>query len=395
MQPKQQAASLLGYAHHRQGKRPFGIRADDRMLHAYIIGQTGTGKSTLLANMIAQDMARQQGLCLIDPHGDLAESLLDHLGPDGIYWDVADAASPYGYNPLTHVTAGHRPMVASGLIDALKKQWADAWGVRMEHLLRYAILALLEQPQADLRDIVRLFIDRKFRLETQARVTDAQTKQFWEREFPAMNYKTAIDGVAPIANKIGAFLAHPVIRRAVTEPAEPLRFRRIMDKGQTLIVNLAKGRIGNDMANLLGGLLVASLANAALSRHDTMETRRRPFFLYVDEFHAFTTLSFANLLSEVRKYGLGVVLAHQYAEQAELPVQQAVFGNVGSLIAFRVGVLDAPLLARQFEPLQPLDLINQKNHEAYARIMVEGHRSRVFSFAGFPPGQRFGESSAA
>lgn len=385
MQTNPKAAILLGNAYSRRGCFPFGMLADDRLLHLYIIGQTGTGKSTLIANMVRQDITAGNGLCLIDPHGDLAESLSPYLRSGDIYWDVADPNSPYGYNPITRTSEPLRPLVASGLIDALKKQWKDAWGVRMEHLLRYAILALLEQPQADLRDIVRLFIDRKFKTEILTTVSDPQTRHFWDKEFPAMNYKTAVDGVAPIANKLGAFLAHPVIRKAITEPKTPLRFRRTMDKGNALIVNLSKGRIGNDNANVLGGLLTASFFNAALSRQDQSEPDRRPFQLYVDEFHSFTTLAFADTLSEVRKYGLGVVLAHQYAEQAEPAIQHAVFGNVGSIIAFRLGALDAPIICQQIDPLSTLDLINLPNHQAFARIMVAGHRSRVFSMTGFAP----------
>ncbi len=375
---------MIGDAFRRSQVLPFGIRLPDRLLHLYIIGQTGSGKSTLLGNLIRQDIAAGQGLCLIDPHGDLAESLAPLVGETGIYWDVSNPKSPYGYNPLTRTSEALRPLVASGLIDALKKQWADAWGVRMEHLLRYAVLALLEQPSADLRDIMRLFIDRPFRNGVIAHIADPQVREFWTTEFPAMNYKTAIDGVAPIANKLGAYLSHPVIRRAVCEPETPIRFRRIMDEGQTLIVNLAKGRIGPDMANVMGGLLTASLMNAALSRHDIPEERRRPFMLYVDEFHSFTTLSFASLLSEVRKYGLGVTLAHQYIEQAEPAVNEAVFGNVGSLIAFRVGALDAPLIARQLGPVSEADLIALPNHRAYTRIMIDGEPTKAFSMATWP-----------
>ncbi|MCP4318012.1 MAG: type IV secretion system DNA-binding domain-containing protein [Hyphomicrobiales bacterium] len=375
---------LIGDAFRRSHAFPFGIRQHDRLLHLYMIGQTGTGKSTLLGNMIWQDIEAEQGVCIVDPHGDLAESLEPLTGDDGIYWNVSDRQSPYGYNPLTKTSDALRPLVASGLIDALKKQWADAWGVRMEHLLRYAVLALLEQSRADLRDIMRLFIDRPFRRNVIARVSDPQVREFWTSEFPAMNYKTAIDGVAPIANKLGAFLSHPVIRRAVCEPEQPLRFRRMMDHGQTLIVNLAKGRIGADMANVVGGLLTASIMNAALSRHDIPESIRRPYMLYVDEFHAFTTLSFASLLSEVRKYGLGVTLAHQYIEQADPAVSEAVFGNVGSMITFRVGALDAPLIERQLGSFSVTDLIALPNYRAHARIMVDGEPTRAFSVRTWP-----------
>lgn len=376
--------AMIGEAFRRSRVFPFGMKQSDRMLHLYVIGQTGTGKSTLLGNLFRQDLAAGRGVCLIDPHGDLSAGLAGQIGEGDIYWDVSDPVSPYGYNPLTRTSEAIRPLVASGLIDAFKKQWADAWGVRMEHLLRYAVLALLEQPQADLSDIMRLFIDKPFRNGVIAHLADEQVRAFWTEEFPSMNYKTAIDGVAPIANKLGAFMAHPVIRRAVCAPKEPIRLRRLMDDGGTLIVNLAKGRIGTDMANVLGGLLTASVMNAALSRHDTPEPQRRPFMLYVDEFHSFTTLSFAGLLSEVRKYGLGVTLAHQYLQQADPAVHEAIFGNVGSMIAFRVGALDAPLISRQLGHLAEADLVALPNHRAFARIMVDGQPTHAFSVRTWP-----------
>lgn len=376
---------LLGNAYRRRGSVPFGIRLRDRLLHLYIIGQTGTGKSTLLQSMIRQDAKVGQGLCLIDPHGDLAASLAPMLRPDDIYWHVADPLSPYGYNPLTHTTEPFRPLVASGLIDALKKQWADAWGVRMEHLLRYSLLALLEQPRSDIREVVRLFIDRPFRNQVIERVRDPQVRQFWTVEFPAMNYKTAVDGVAPIANKLGALLAHPIVRQAICEPERPIRFRKLMDEGGILIVNLAKGRIGADIANVLGGLWVASLMNAALSRHDTPEAGRTPFMLYVDEFHSFTTLAFASAMAEVRKYGLGVTLAHQHIEQADPAVYEAILGNTGSILTFRVGAFDAPKLATQLATAAVPDLLNLANYESFARIMVDGEKTKAFSVRTWPP----------
>ncbi len=350
----------------------------------YALGQTGTGKSTLLHNMALQDAAIGGGFCLVDPHGDLAASLHEKLERPHIYWNAADPGSPYGYNPLTRTSAAFRPLVTSGLIDSLKKQWADAWGPRMEHLLRYAILALLEQPRADMRDIMAMFLEREFRAKIVGGVTDPQVLQFWTKEYPAMNYKNAFDGVAPIANKIGAFLAHPVVRTAICEPKDPLRFRQIMDEGNILIVNLAKGKIGSDVANVLGGLIVSSLAHAAFSRHDMPEAARHPFMLYVDEFHAFTTASFATVLSETRKYGLGAVLAQQHIDQSDRAVFEAILGNVGSLISFRIGVADAPIIARQLDIDRPRDILNLPNHAAFARIMIDGTQSRVFSMTTLP-----------
>ena len=360
------------------------MRQRDRLMHLYCIGQTGAGKSTLLANMAMQDAKAGNGFCLIDPHGDLAVSLSKHLLTPHHYWDVADPACPYGYNPLARVPPSLRPLVASGLIDTLKKQWADSWGARMEHLLRYAVLALLDQPVADLRDIVRLYVDKEFRWTVVARIGDAQVRNFWTQEFPKMNYMNAIDGVAPIANKLGAFLAHPVIRRVVCEPKHPLRFRQIMDRGEILIVNLAKGRLGSDMANVMGGLIVSKVMHAAFSRHGSAETARLPFMLYVDEFPSFTTQAFADLMPEARKYGLGLILAHQHVSQMDRNVFDAVIGNTGTMMAFRVGANDAPLIARQLGDVSSHELITLPNYHALVQMMIDGRKSRAFSARTWP-----------
>ncbi len=375
----------LGNAYHRYGDRPFGTWTSDRLHHLYMIGQTGTGKSTLLHNLAHANALSGQGFCLIDPHGDLASSLHAHLPAAHHYFEVANPACHYGYNPLTPVPRSYRPLVASGLIETLKKQWADSWGARMEHLLRYALLALLDQPQADMRDIVRLYVDKEFRRTVVGRITDEQVRAFWTVEFPNMNYVNAIDGVAPIANKIGAFLAHPVVRRAVCEPACPLRFRQIMDRGEILIVNLAKGRLGTDMANVMGGLLVSTIMNAAFSRGALPKAERTPFMLYVDEFPSFTTEAFANLLPEARKYALSVNLAHQHVSQVDRRIFDAVLGNAGTVIAFRVGAQDAPIIARQLGDIAPADLGNLPNHHAYVQLMIGGTKTRAFSMQTRPP----------
>ena len=377
---------MLGLAHHRyRGGVEFGIGQSDRLLHHYIIGQTGTGKTTLLANMTKQDAEQGTGFCLIDPHGDLARQLSAHLGADHIYWNVADQHSPYGYNPLTSTSAALRPLVASGLIETLKKQWRDAWGARMEHLLRFAILALLELPKTDLRDILPLFLDRTYREQVISRLTDPQVIRFWREEYRAMNYKTSMDGVAPIANKIGAFLAHPVVRAALCDPLEPLRFRTLMDDGAAVIISLAKGQLGADTANVLGGLLVSSITNAAFTRHTLAEHARKPFFLYVDEFPTFSTTALADTLSEARKYALGLVLAHQHTSQADPDLLQSIIGNVGTVMVFRIGALDTPLLLRQLEAVTEHDLIHAPNYRAFVQLMVHGVKSRTFSASTFPP----------
>jgi len=372
---------MIGETKGREPQRQFGIKLADRLFHIYIIGQTGTGKSTVLRNLAAQDIANGQGFCLIDPHGDLAASVAELCGEDYIYWDAADPDCPYGYNPLTYVSEAYRPLVASGLIETLKKQWADAWGARMEHLLRYSLLALLEQPQSTLEDIVPMFLDKEMRRSVVRSINDSVVRQFWTKEFPKMNYKTAADGVAPIANKLGAFLAHPLVRRSVCEPQQPLRFRKIMDEGQILIVNLAKGRLGSDVSNILGGLIVSAIAHAAYSRQNIPEQDRRPYLLYVDEFHSFTNSTFADMLSELRKYRLGLVLSHQFTKQLDPNVLESIIGNVGTLMAYRVGATDASILAKQFGADVPnaRDLVGMPNYMMYLKLMIDGGQSKPFS----------------
>ena len=375
--------TTLGLAYGRYGNTPFGIRQGDRLQHLYVIGQTGSGKSTLLYNMACQDAAQGIGFCLIDPHGDLARDIERSSPSDAIIWTVGDPDCPYGYNPLTRTTVPLRPLVTSGLIEAFRKQWADAWGVRMEHLLRYAILALLDRPHTNLSEIMRLFLDRAFRTNVLAGIEDPQVRQFWFEEFPAMNYKTAADGVAPIANKIGTFLSHPVVRHAVCEPKEPLRFRQIMDEGRVLIINLSKGQIGADIANVLGGLIVSAITHAAFTRQDSQS--RRMFALYVDEFHNFTTEALADTLSESRKYGLSLTLAQQHAQQSTEGLFAGIMGNVGSLIAFRLGATDAPIFARQLGDVAPETLIKLPNYQTHLKLMVDGAQTKSFTAFMYPP----------
>ncbi len=378
--------SILGLAYRRyQNPASFGLDQRSRLLHSYLVGQTGTGKSTLLQNLAWQDAEDGTGFCLIDPHGDLAESLHRNINSDHLYWDVADPTCVLGYNPLKRVSEQYRPLVTSGLIEALKKQWPDAWGARMEHLLRHAVLALLEQPKADLRDLMRLFVYKGYRRQVIDQITDPQVRFFWKHEFPALNYQGSPDGVGPIANKLGAFLAHPALRTALCEPESPMSFRTIMDSGQTLIVNLAKGRIGTDTSNVLGGLITSSIMQAAMTRHGLPEVARRPFFLYVDEFQNLTTKSFAGMLSEARKYGLGLILAHQHLSQIDHDVRDAIIGNVGTMVVFRVGASDAPFFERVMPSFSAYDLQNQPNHRATISMTNNDERLQPFSASMYPP----------
>jgi len=374
----------LGYLNHRNDRRRFGIKREDRFLHVHVIGKTGVGKSTLLRNMAQQDMASDNGLALIDPHGDLVDRLAKEVPPsradDVIYLNAADPAQPFGYNPLHAVAYDHIPLAASGLLEVFKKMWADAWGVRMEHILRNCLYALLEQKNASLSDIPKLFRDKAYRKDIASRLRNDAVRLFWLQEFERYSFGYRADGIASIQNKVGAFLADPVMRRIVTAPQESISLRRIMDQGKILLVNLAKGRIGDDSSALLGGLLVTTIGLAAYSRADTAAEQRRDFLVYVDEFQTFTTLAVANMLSELRKYRVGMTLAHQYLHQLEPDIRHAVLGNAGTLISFRVGAEDAGYISRELEErFDGQDLVTLPNRHIYLRLMIDGEPSKPFS----------------
>lgn len=378
---------IISYFARTNARRPwrtFGIRQQDRLSHIYVIGKTGAGKTTLLETLIAQDIAQGRGCALIDPHGDFVERVAaripSHRKRDTIYFDVPDPAQPYGYNPFARVSPGLRPLVASGLLDVFKKMWDDAWGARMEHILRNALLALLDQPSAAMPDILLMMTDKTFRYRALRNVGNEQVRAFWEKEFPKYSFRYQADGIAPIQNKAGAFLADPVLRHILTRGDGQLRLRTIMDEGKVLLVNLAKGKMGADSSALFGGLLVTSLGLAAFSRASTDEASRRPFFVYVDEFQNFTTLALAEMLSELRKFGVGVVLAHQYLHQLDPDIRHAVIGNAGTLISFRLGAHDAGLISREFEPVfDAVDFLGLPNHDIYIKLMIDGTPSKPFS----------------
>jgi type IV secretory pathway TraG/TraD family ATPase VirD4 len=363
---------------------PVGIKQADRLSHMYVIGKTGTGKSTLVETLVMQDVAQGRGMMLIDPHGDLAEriahSIPAHRRQDVIYFNVPDPAQPFGYNPLKHVREDKISLAASGLLEAFKKMWPDAWGVRMEHVLRNTLLTLLEQPEATLADVLRLLDDKAFRASIVPQIRNEQVRQFWITEYDHYPPRQRAEAIAPIQNKVGAFLADPTLRRILTSPEKPLQFRRIMDEGKILIVNLARGQVGEDTAALLGALLVTTATLAAFSRSEMDATERRPFFIYLDEFQSFTTRSLATMTAELRKYGIGVVASHQYLTQVEPPVIDAVLGNAGTIICFRLGPRDAAAMAGEFEPkLEATDLVNLPNHQIYLKLMIDGAPSQPFS----------------
>jgi type IV secretory pathway TraG/TraD family ATPase VirD4 len=374
----------------RNDHRMFGIKDQDRFSHVYIIGKTGTGKSTLLETMALQDIERGLGCAVIDPHGDLVERIAARTSRSGrtdvIYFNAADPLQPYGYNPLRQVRAEFRTLAASGLMEVFKKMWADSWGVRMEHILRNVLLALLEQPDATLHDILRMFSDKEYRKGVAKSLQNQTVRAFLEKEFERFSFGYRTDGVAPIQNKVGAFLADPLLDRIVSAPERDLHIRQIMDDGQVLLVNLGKGRIGEDSSSLLGGLLVTTIGLAAFSRAAVPVEQRRDFFVYVDEFQTFTTLAVANMLSELRKYRVGFTIAHQYLHQLEPDIRHAVLGNVSTIISFRLGAEDAPYMEREFlGRFDQIDLMQLPNHRIYLKLMVDGMPSLPFSASTLKP----------
>jgi hypothetical protein len=334
--------------------------------------------------MALQDVRRGAGLALIDPHGDLVERIASQIPdwrqPHVVYLNAADPHQPFGYNPLRHVRADRISLAASGFLEVFKKMWPDAWGVRMEHILRNVLLALLEQPNATMHDILRMFSDKTFRTAVARSLKNATVKTFFEKEFDRYSFGYRADGIASIQNKVGAFLADPVLNRILTTSKSDIHVRKIMDEGRILLVNLAKGRLGEDSSSLLGGLLVTTIGLAAYSRADIAENERKGFFAYVDEFQSFTTMALANMLSELRKYRVGFTIAHQYMFQLAPDIRHAVLGNAGTIICFRVGAEDAPYLAREFVgQFDETDLVQLPNYSIYLRLMIDGMPSRPFS----------------
>jgi type IV secretory pathway TraG/TraD family ATPase VirD4 len=384
MSPSHERLLTIGRTNYRYHPKRFGIRQEDRFSHLYIIGQTGTGKSTLLESLILQDLRAGRGLVFLDPHGDSVARVLGAAGKvderEFVYFDAADPRSTVGFNPLETVPREQRALAASGIIEAFKNVWERWWGPRLEHILRNALLTLLDQPTATLADILRLFDDAEYRKQAVQHVDHPAVRTFWEEEYRSSRPGSRAEALAPLRNKLGAFLSQPSLYRVLTKERSSFHLRDVMDSGQVLLVNLSKGRMGSDASALLGALLVTRIGLAALSRADEHAENRRPFFAYVDEFQNFTTLSFASMLSELRKYRVGLVLAHQYLGQLLPEVRDAVLGNAGSIVAFRVGPQDAATFERQFlRVFSELDLMNLPNHQIYVRLMVDGQVTRPFS----------------
>jgi hypothetical protein len=372
--------------------RPIGITLPDRRFHFYAIGRTGTGKSTLLFSKIVQDLRAGRGVGVIDPHGDLAESLLPfipgHRQNDLVYINPADLNYPVGLNLLEPVEESERHLVAANLLSIFHKLWSDSWGPRLEHLLRNAFLVLLDYPESTLLHLVRLLNDEPFRNRVVKRCRDPLVRNYWQQEFAAYPPRLLPEIISPAQNKVGAYLSNRPLRNMLSQSRTRVNIQQLMDDGGILIVNLAKGRIGEDAANLLGSLLVTKVQLSAMARARLPEDQRRDFYFYADEFHNFTTGSFADILSEARKYRLNLTIANQGLFQLDKNIRDAVLANVGTLVIFRVGPEDARILGSEFGESWPwTNLVNLNPHEIWFKLLRHGRVERPRQAMTLPPPQ--------
>lgn len=383
--------TYLGLSNHRHMNVKFGIRRADRRFHMYVIGKTGTGKSTFLKSMVLQDARNGEGFALLDPHGDLLESVKEAM-PDGRWEDVIFLDTPvanWTFNPLSDIERGREALAISELIEVFKKLWIDEWGPRLEHLFRNVLFTLVEVEGATLADARRLLTDRDYRKSIAKTLENSDVRAYWEGEFAQMSPAFRSVVTAPLLNKLGAFLTDPRLRSILTAPKSSFDLPRAMDEGRIILVNLSRGKIGEAPAMLLGGLLVARIGLCGLARATQREAQRRDFSLYLDECHLFATASLATMLSELRKYRVPMILANQYLAQLDPMVRDAVVGNVGTLISFRVGAADAGQVARELAPkFEPVDLIGLPNRSVYLRLMIDGEVSKPFSARTIDDGPR-------
>ncbi|MCD6149544.1 type IV secretion system DNA-binding domain-containing protein [bacterium] len=378
----------------RNQETTFGIKTDDRRRHMYIVGKTGMGKTNLLENLVIQDIKNGQGVCYIDPHGDTSEKLLKAIPSnrinDVIYFNPADAEFPIAFNILEAVSEDKKNLVASGMMGVFKKIWPDVWSARMEYILNNTILALLDYPGSTMLGVNRMMSDKDYRKRVYLKIKDPVVKSFWINEFDKWDDRFRKEAVAAIQNKVGQFISSSVIRHIVGQPKSTIDMRDIMDNQKILIVNLSKGKIGEDSMRLLGGMVITKIQLAAMGRVEIPEEERKDFYLHVDEFQNFATESFANILSEARKYRLNLILAHQYIKQlifdGNTTVCDAVFGNVGTIVSFRVGADDAEYLEKEFEPVFMMnDIVNLPKYNIYLKLMIDGIAGDAFSAITLPP----------
>jgi len=362
--------------------RVFGIKQPDRLFHFYCVGKSGSGKTSLLLTLAKEDIQAGRGLTFIDVHGDAALALYRYCNDpmrdrQVVYFDATNPKIKYGYNPLRSVSASKRSLIVSNILEIFQRNWKSAWGMKMEHILRMILLTLLEQPKADLSDILKLIHDKDFQRQCLKNISTEAIRLFWEKEF--LKYKSA--DLLPILNKIGALLSHDIVRKVLIENTELISLRKIMDSNGILIINLSKGAIGSDASNILGGLLLTSLASSAFSRIDTLEKDRVPHFLYVDEFQVLSGNELiGELLAQSRKFKLALILSNQFLHQLSLEVRNSILGNVGTLVCFRLGINDARLMEKEFYPeFKASDFTSLPNYSIYLKLMIDGKPSQPFS----------------
>lgn len=380
----------FGKVNFRNKLQTFGIKTDDRRRHMYIIGKTGMGKTVLLENLFLSDVYAGHGCCYIDPHGDTAEKLTDYIPSwrmkDVVYFNPADLEFPMGFNILESIDPRMKHLVAAGLMSVFKKIWEGVWSARMEYIMNNCILALMDTPGSTLLGINRMLSDEDYRTMVIKNVQDPIVKNFWLSEFANYDAKFAAEAVAPIQNKVGQFTSAAIMRNVVAQSKSSINVREMMDSEKIFIVNLSKGYLGEDASRLLGGMLITKIQMSAMERVNIPEKDRRDFYLYVDEFQNFAVESFASILSEARKYRLNLIMAHQYIEQLVEEVRDAVFGNVGTIVSFRVGSPDATFMEQEFMPrFTPEDIINLPKYNIYLKLMIDGVTSPPFSAATLPP----------
>jgi len=389
---------VLGMREQWGAEHPFVLNHHDRRQHLYTVGKSGTGKTTLLSNLIIQDILAGHGVGIIDPHGDLATELLDFIPPwridDVVYFTPADMEYATGFNLLANTPQDRRHLVASGIVSVFKSIWKDSWGPRMEYILYSTIAALLDCENVSLLGVQRMLTDAHYRAWVVRQIKDPLVRMFWEREFAGFSKAFQVEATAPIQNKVGQLLASPSLRNVLGQVRSRFDARYMMDKGRIFIADLSKGKLGEDKSCLLGALLVTQFQLAAMSRSFVPENERREFFLYVDEFQSFTSDSFISILSEARKYGLCLTLSHQYIDQLRPEIRDAVFGNVGSMVSFRVGQRDAEILEREFGQSYPASqFVGLRNHEVCAKLLVDGQHGEPFMGRTLPLwAKRYGKS---
>lgn len=373
----------IGFTNWRNQNKPFGIKDMDRLGHIYCIGKTGMGKSTLLQKMALSDIRKGKGCGIIDPHGDVAKYLLEQIPEnrkkDLVYINPVDE-NVIAFNPLHAVHPNFHSLVTSGLLSTFRKIWAESWGPRMEYVLRFSLLTLLQYPYATLLDIQPLLTDKQFKEKVLEYVKDDYIFDYWRKEFDTYTPSFRNEVISPILNKMGVFVSSKPLRNILGKQVSGFRMSQVMDEQKVLIANLSKGQIGEDASTIIGSILVTSIQLSALYRAKQPMEKRTPFYLYVDEAHSFLSLSFADILAEARKYGLSLFLAHQYIDQLHEEIRSAIFGNIGTLICFRVGATDAEYLEKEFAPeFKAEDLTKLKNFDIYLKLMIYGHSSNVFS----------------